>query len=132
MKKLTLILFVVLSACAEERVAPSFDSIEGWWTFYHKEASGGFELVDYAGDLMVDNGPGNGFELLGTEFKVLEKKEIIGTSKLELFLTNSSQNNVNFYEVEFNKEFTVMTAKYWTYWHNGKFKQINEPLKITR
>lgn len=132
MKKLTLFLFVILSACAEEKIAPSFDSLEGRWTFSHKEASGGFEIVDYSGNLMIDVGPGNSFELMGTEYPVLEKAKVNGSIKLELFLVHSAKTNINFYEVEFNKDYTELTVKYWTYWHEGVFKQVNETLKITR
>ena len=132
MKKLVLILFVVLSACAEERVAPSFDSLEGWWKFSHKEASGTFEIVDYAGTLMVDNGPGNGFSIAGTKYEVKDKAKVIGSLKLEVFLVNSNGNHVNFYETEFNKNYTELTAKYWAYTYNGVVYQMKEPITITR
>lgn len=133
MKKLTLILFVVLLSCAqEEKIAPVYPSLEGWWKFSHKEASGVFEIVDYDGVLMVDNGPGNAFSIAGTQYLVKEKEKALGSVKLEIFLLHSSSTNVNFYETEFNKDYTEMTAKYWTYWHNGAFKQINEPITITR
>lgn len=132
MKKLIFVLFVVLSACSEERVAPSFDSLEGWWTFSSKEVSGGFEVVEYSGDIVVDNGKGNSFEILGKEYPVLQKQGINGTLKLEIFLVNSSKTSVNFYEVEFNKGFTELTAKYWTYWQDGVFTQVNTPITITR
>lgn len=132
MKKLIFVLFVVLSACVEEKIAPSFESLEGWWTFSHKEASGVFEVVDYDGVLMTDNGPGNAFSIAGTQYLVKDKAKVIGSLKLELFMVHDNQNAVSFYEVEYNKDYTELTAKYWVYRHKGVIKQINEPIKITR
>lgn len=132
MKKLILVLFVALSACSEERIAPSFDSLEGWWKFSHKEASGVFEIVDYDGILMTDNGPGNTFSIAGSQYLVKDKARVIGSIKLEIFMVHDNQNAVSFYEVEYNKNYTELTAKYWVYRHNGVIKQINEPIKITR
>ena len=133
MKKLTLILFVVLLSCEqEEKIAPVYPSLEGWWKFSHKEASGVFEIVDYDGVLMVDNGPGNAFSIAGTQYLVKDKAKVIGSIKLEIFMVQDNQNAVSFYEVEFNKDYTELTAKYWVYRHNGVFKTINEPITITR
>lgn len=132
MKKLIFVLFIALSACAEERIVHSFDSLEGWWNFSHKEASGVFEIVDYSGVLMTDNGPGNAFSIAGTQYLVKDKAKVIGSIKLEVFMVHDNQNAVSFYEVEFNKDYTELTAKYWVYRHNGGFKTINEPITITR
>jgi len=134
MKKLFLVMFVALLSCdpQEEKIAPVYPSLEGWWKFSTKEASGEFEIVDYAGDLMVDNGPGNAFSIAGKEFKVLQKAKVNGKLKLEVFMLHDNQNAVSFYEAEFNKDYTELTAKYWVYRQNGTFNQINEPITITR
>lgn len=133
MKKLTLILFVVLLSCDQaERIAPVYPSLEGWWNFSHKEASGSFEIVDYVGTLMVDNGPGNNFTISGKQYEVKDKAKVNGSLKLEVFMLHDNQTAISFYETEFNKDYTELTAKYWVYRHNGTLKQVNEPITITR
>ena len=132
MKKLTLILFVVLFSCAEERVAPSFDSLEGWWSFKDKRASGTFEVVDYQGDVVVDNGSGNTFSIDGNSYPVMEKRKLIGTLKREIFLINSNKAIISFYEAEYDKDYTKLTAKYWTINLNGTLTVIDDTITITR
>ena len=130
MKKLIFIVILAIG-CVEENVAPTPNSIEGWWNFSHKESSGRFELVDY-GDITVDNGPGNHFTIGNKYYRVLLKKEILGTKKHEIFLMNSNYTMISFYEVDYNKSFTELTAKYWTIKENGVMILINEPILITR
>jgi len=130
MKKLIFIVILAIG-CVEEKVAPTQNSIEGWWKFSHKESSGRFELVDY-GDITVDNGPENNFTIGSKKYPVLLKKEILGTKKHEIFLMNSNYTMISFYEVDYNKSFTELTAKYWTIKENGVMILINEPILITR
>lgn len=133
MKNLILVMIVVLFSCAEEqKIAPVYPSLEGWWKFDHKEASGVFEIVDYDGDLMVDNGPGNAFKIANGQYLIKEKKGLIGSIKLEIFLVNSNKTGISFYEVEFNKDFTELTAKYWTHYQDGVINLVDNPIKITR
>ena len=133
MKNLLLVVLVVLFSCAEEqKIAPVYPSLEGWWKFNHKEASGVFEIVDYDGVLMVDNGPGNAFSISGSQYLVKEKNKLIGTVKREIFLVNSNDAIISFYAAEYDKDFTKLTAEYWTINHNGVLKAIMEPITITR
>jgi len=129
MKKLIFILILAI-ACAEEKVAPTYDSLEGAWKFTSKQASGNFEIVDYAGVLTVDN-EGGSFNIGSQKFTVDTKEKIIITSKMELFLV-SGKSSINLYECDYNKTFTEISVTYWATVIDGNTTIINEPLKITR
>ena len=129
MKNLIFVLILAIG-CAEEKVAPINNSLEGEWRFTTKQASGNFEIVDYAGVLKVDNGMGK-FNIGSQNFTIDTKAKIIITSKMEIFLV-SGNSSINFYECDYNKTFTEITVTYWATVIDSKTTIINEPLIITR
>jgi len=130
MKKLIFIALLIF-ACSEEKVTPAPNSLEGWWWLSTKDVSGYFEIVDYPDGMTVDNGPGGTFTISGKVYPILEKKKVRGTMKLEIFLTNAD-SGLSFYETEFNKDYTLLTAKYWVVRVDGVAKVINEPVVLKR
>lgn len=134
---IVIIAFTLIVGCSEDSET-TYTSIEGKWKFTITSTpiSGNFEIVDFEGDLTINDA--GDFKLKGASYPIDTRKKIsLGTtpgSFNRFWLINTEhQTEVAFDDAEYSDDFRTITAKAFYYNEgDGPSNPIQETVVITR